>query len=149
MSILLAACAAALAGLGAYLVLQRMLSRIIVGISLLSHAASILWLTAGRRGRSPIVDRDGGPMSDPFPQALALTAIVITFGLTAFLLALAYRSWELTDDDEVEHDVADVALRRRPFRRRDDGVGDVPDDMADGRPGDLAGGERGATGEQR
>src|SRR5690606_23864570 len=43
--------------------------------------------------------------ADPVPQALALTAIVISFGVTALLLALAYRSWLLSDDDEIE-DVA-------------------------------------------
>ena len=111
MSVLLAFCAAALAGIGTYLVLQRKLSRIVVGLAMLSHATSVLWITAGRRGRSPIIDGDPAGFSDPLPQALALTAIVITFGVTTFLLALAYRSWELTDDDEVEHDVADLAIR--------------------------------------
>lgn len=113
MSVLLALCAAALAGVGTYLVLQRMLSRIVVGIAMFGHAASILWITAGRRGRSPLKGDETGGYSDPFPQALALTAIVITFGVTTFLLALAYRSWQLTDDDEVEHDPADLAIRRR------------------------------------
>jgi multicomponent Na+:H+ antiporter subunit C len=46
------------------------------------------------------------------PQALALTAIVISFGLTAFLLALAYRSWQLTGDDLVEDDVEDRRIAR-------------------------------------
>ncbi|MEI2700528.1 MAG: NADH-quinone oxidoreductase subunit K [Microthrixaceae bacterium] len=113
MSLLLASCAAVLASVGTYLVLQRKLSRIVVGIAMLSHAASVLWLTAGRRGDPPIVDGDVGGLSDPLPQAFALTAIVITFGITAFVLALAYRSWELTDDDEVEHDVADIEIRSR------------------------------------
>ena len=51
-------------------------------------------------------------MSDPLPQALVLTAIVITLGTTAFLLALAYRSWQLTGHDEVQDDVEDRAIRR-------------------------------------
>ena len=50
--------------------------------------------------------------ADPMPQALALTAIVITFGVTTLLLALAYRSWLLTDDDEVQDDVGDRAVGR-------------------------------------
>ncbi len=111
MSVLLAFCAAVLGAVGTYLMLQRTLSRIVVGIAMLSHATSVMWVTAGRRGRPPIIDGGAG-FSDPFPQALALTAIVITFGVTTFLLALAYRSWELTDDDEVEHDIADIAIRR-------------------------------------
>ena len=52
-------------------------------------------------------------MSDPLPQALALTAIVITFGVTAFLLALGYRSWEITRDDAVENDIEDTMVARR------------------------------------
>jgi multicomponent Na+:H+ antiporter subunit C len=118
MNVVLAVGAATLFGIGTYLVLQRKLSRIIIGIGLLTHGANVLWIIAGSRGDPPIVD--GGPSatySDPLPQALTLTAIVITFGVTAYLLALAYRSWVLTDDDEVEHDIDDLALRSG---RRDD-----------------------------
>ena len=58
---------------------------------------------------------DAEGFSDPLPQALALTSIVITFGVTAFLFALGYRSWHITHDDVVEDDVEDrfVARRRR------------------------------------
>lgn len=112
MSVLLALAAATLFGIGTYLVLQRSLSRIIIGIGLISHGTSILLMVAGRRGAPPIID--GAPsssFSDPVPQALTLTAIVITFGVTALLLGLAFRSWLLTHDDEVEHDVADLDIR--------------------------------------
>ena len=51
-------------------------------------------------------------MSDPLPQALVLTAIVISLGTTAFLLAMAYRSWQLTGHDDVQDDVEDRAIRR-------------------------------------
>lgn len=112
MNVALALGAASLFGIGTYLVLQRKLSRIIIGIGLLTHGANVLWIIAGSRGEPPIVDGEpSGGYSDPLPQALTLTAIVITFGVTAYLLALAYRSWVLTDDDEVEHDIADLALR--------------------------------------
>ena len=112
MSVLLAAAAATLFALGTYLVLQRKLSRIIIGLGLLAHGANLLFITAGRRGLPALIG-DGAPeeFSDPLPQALTLTAIVITFGVTAFLLALAYRSWLLTSDDEVEHDLADIDIR--------------------------------------
>ena len=56
---------------------------------------------------------EGREVADPLPQALALTAIVISFGLTAFLLALAYRSWQLTGDDLVEDDVEDRRIAAR------------------------------------
>ncbi len=112
MTVVLAAVAALLFGLGTYLLLQRKLSRIIIGLGLLTHGANVLLITAGRRGSPPIIGGDERAFADPLPQALALTAIVITFGVTSLLLALAYRSWQLTDDDEVQDDVADRAVAR-------------------------------------
>jgi multicomponent Na+:H+ antiporter subunit C len=112
-TILLAATAATLFSVGTYLVLQRKLSRTIIGLSLLTHGANVLLITSGRRGDPPIIGQ-GEPesFSDPLPQALALTSIVITFAVTILLLALAYRSWMLTNDDEVEDDVADREVAR-------------------------------------
>ena len=113
MTVMLAAVAASLFGIGTYLLLQRKLSRIIIGLSLMTHGANVLLITAGRRGNPPIVNvADESSFADPLPQALALTAIVITFGVTTLLLALAYRSWLLTDDDEVQDDVGDRAISR-------------------------------------
>jgi multicomponent Na+:H+ antiporter subunit C len=113
-TVMLAGVAAALFGIGSYLLLQRKLSRIIIGLGLLTHGANILLITAGRRGRPPLIGRgDPATFADPLPQALALTAIVITFGVTSLLLALAYRSWILTQDDEVQDDIADRAVARR------------------------------------
>jgi multicomponent Na+:H+ antiporter subunit C len=110
---MLAATAAILFGVGTYLLLQRKLSRIIIGLGLLTHGANVLLITAGRRGDPPIIG--SGPrrnFADPLPEALALTAIVITFGVTALLFAFAYRSWLLTHDDEVQDDVGDRAVAR-------------------------------------
>ncbi len=113
MTITFAAVAAAFFGIGTYLILQRKLSRIIIGLGLLTHGANVLLITAGRRGEPPIIgESDRAAFADPLPQALALTAIVITFGVTALLLALAYRSWLLTSDDEVQDDVADRSIAR-------------------------------------
>jgi multicomponent Na+:H+ antiporter subunit C len=112
-TVVLAATAAALFAIGTYLVLQRKLSRIIIGLGLLTHGANILLITAGRRGDPPIVgESPPSSFADPLPQALVLTSIVITFGVTMFLLALAYRSWILTDDDEVQDDVGDRDIAR-------------------------------------
>jgi multicomponent Na+:H+ antiporter subunit C len=114
MTLMLAAAAAMLFGIGTYLLLQRKLSRIIIGLGLLTHGANILLITSGRRGAPPIItgDQPSPDLADPVPQALALTAIVITFGVTMLLLALAYRSWLLTSDDEVQDDVGDRAIGR-------------------------------------
>lgn len=108
---MLAAVAAALFGIGTYLLLQRKLSRIIIGLGLLTHGANVLFITAGRSGEPPIIgEGPAADFADPLPQALVLTAIVITFGVTMLLLALSYRSWVLTSDDEVQDDVGDRAI---------------------------------------
>jgi multicomponent Na+:H+ antiporter subunit C len=115
MSVLLAFASAMLFAAGTYLLLQRRLSRIIVGIGLVGHGANILLVTSGGPGGIPPIIGKGDPadFSDPLPQALALTSIVITFGVTAFLLALGYRSWRITHDDIVEDDVEDRFVARR------------------------------------
>jgi multicomponent Na+:H+ antiporter subunit C len=95
---------------GTYLLLQRTLTRIVLGLSLYGHAVNVLLLASGgRAGQPPLADDEIDPASvaDPLPQAMALTAIVITFGIVAFLLALAYRSWTLTGGDEAEDDIED------------------------------------------
>nr|WP_106780611.1 Na(+)/H(+) antiporter subunit C [Lysinibacillus timonensis] len=85
-----------------YLILSRSLLRIIIGTGLLSHGAHLLILTMGGfGGNNPPVLADGvTEYVDPLPQALILTAIVISFGVTAFFLVLAYRAYqELKTDD--------------------------------------------------
>jgi multicomponent Na+:H+ antiporter subunit C len=107
---------------GAYLMMQRSLSRIVIGLALLGHGANLLLLVAGGRAGSPPLAGQAGPFSDPLPQALALTAIVITFAVSAFLLALAYRSWIVRRDDEVEDDLEDrrIAEMARAGRTEDE-----------------------------
>ena len=112
----MAATAAMLFGLGTYLLLQRKLSRIIIGLGLISHGANVLFVNSGRRGLPPIIGQgDPADFADPLPQSLVLTAIVIGFGTTALLLALAYRSWLLTNDDEVEDDIEDRLIADRGY----------------------------------
>ncbi len=115
MIVLPALVASALFGLGVYLLLQRTLTRIIIGLALLAHAANLLVVIAGGGpGVAPFVDRITGAevAADPLPQALALTAIVIAFAVTSFLLALAYRSWVQRGDDDVEDDLEDRRIAR-------------------------------------
>ncbi|MFD1927560.1 Na(+)/H(+) antiporter subunit C [Sporosarcina siberiensis] len=78
-----------------YLILSRSILKIILGTGLLSHGAHLLLLTmGGLGGTSPPVVADGvTDYADPLPQALILTAIVISFGVTAFILVLAYRTY--------------------------------------------------------
>ncbi|MEX0659157.1 MAG: Na(+)/H(+) antiporter subunit C [Egibacteraceae bacterium] len=104
--------------LGTYLLLQRALTRIVIGLGLVGHGTNLLLLVVGGpAGRPPIVDTDPGDLSryaDPLPQALALTAIVIAFGVSAFLLTLAWRSFATTGTDEVEDDLEDRRVARLP-----------------------------------
>jgi multicomponent Na+:H+ antiporter subunit C len=110
---LLALTAAALFGIGTWMILARRLSRIILGLGLIGHGANLLLLLSGTRGRAPIFgDGDPAEFSDPLPQALVLTAIVIAFAVTMFLLAMAFRSWQLTGRDEVEDDIEDRFIAR-------------------------------------
>jgi multicomponent Na+:H+ antiporter subunit C len=97
-------------GAGTFLLLQRSLARIIIGLGLISHGANLfIMLSSTRTGAPPVLSDgvDAATVADPLPQAMVLTAIVITFGVTAFLLALALRSFLLTGSDEVEDDLED------------------------------------------
>ncbi len=100
---------AGLTAVGTYLMTSRSLSRIALGFSVLGHGAVLALLAAGGpAGDPPLADRTTPAESaNPLPQALALTAIVIAFGLTLFLLALARRQRVLTGDDLVEDDIED------------------------------------------
>lgn len=115
MTVALAAAVAALFGCGTYLLLQRQLTRIVIGLALLAHGANLLIIMSRGGPAEPtfIGSGDESSLLDPLPQAFVLTAIVIAFGTTSLLLALAYRSWVMTQDDEVEDDIEDrlVALR--------------------------------------
>lgn len=99
----------ALTSVGLYLITSRSLSRIVLGFSLLGHGAVLaLVASGGTAGEAPLANRTTpDEMSNPVPQALALTAIVIGFGLTLFLLALARRQQEISGDDLVEDDLED------------------------------------------
>lgn len=95
---------------GIYLMLERSLTRVVLGIILLSNGVNLLLLqTGGRAGRAPLVEEgvEAQEYFDPLPQALLLTAIVISFALVAFMLALVYRSWVLARQDEVTDDEED------------------------------------------
>lgn len=100
---------------GVYAMLERSLTRVLIGFLLLGNAANLLLLIViGEPGVAPFFgSASPDEMSDPLPQALSLTAIVITFAVSAFLLALIYRSWQLGQADTVEDDEADRAVRER------------------------------------
>ncbi|QLQ39911.1 Na(+)/H(+) antiporter subunit C [Micromonospora robiginosa] len=98
---------------GVTLLLERSLTRILLGVILLGNGVNLLILLGGRSGAAPLAGTaPAAEMSDALPQAMVLTAVVITFGLTAFLLAVAYRSWYTSGDDEVQDDLEDRQIVR-------------------------------------
>lgn len=105
----------ALFAAGVYAMLERSLTRVLIGFLLLGNAVNLFLLVVmGQPGVAPFFGvASPDEMSDPLPQALTLTAIVITFAVSAFLLALIYRSWQLGRADTVHDDEDDVALRGR------------------------------------
>ena len=103
---------------GVYLMLDRALTRMIMGVLLIGNGANLLILQAGgQAGSPPILERDSVPAegsSDPLAQAMILTAIVISMALTAFMLSLAYRQYRYRTDDVIERDEEDRAIASRP-----------------------------------
>lgn len=92
-----------------YLMLRRSVVKLILGLILLSHGVNLLLFLMGDgvvRGDAPFVDAATGAATassaDPLPQALILTAIVISFGFTAFILALAYRANQAVQSDDLD-----------------------------------------------
>jgi multicomponent Na+:H+ antiporter subunit C len=123
MHVLLAIVIGGLFAAAVYLMLRRSLAKLIIGLSLLTSATNLLILTVGglTRGRPPLVPvgatRPAEPFADPIPQALILTAIVIGFGVLAFMMALAYRTYNVVGSDDLDDMVATDALApARPER---------------------------------
>jgi multicomponent Na+:H+ antiporter subunit C len=98
----------ALYAAGIYMMLRRSIVKEIIGLALLSNAANLLIFTAGglTRGRPPLVPEGaqvpGVPIADPLPQALVLTAIVISFGVLAFAVVLINRAYVTVRSDDLD-----------------------------------------------
>jgi multicomponent Na+:H+ antiporter subunit C len=103
MELLIAILIGFLFGMGVYGLLRRSMVRVIVGVLLISQAVNLLVFFSGGMMRGTPVITDGSstiPMPDPLPQALVLTAIVIGFGLIAFVITLFQRVYISTGDDD-------------------------------------------------
>lgn len=120
MSIVLAVLIGLMAAIGTSLILQHTLTRVVLGLGLMANSANLLVLASGGPpADAPIIGQDG-PLGDPVPQALVLTAIVIGLAVTTFLLAVAYRSWTIDGNDQVEDDIEDRRLAAAERSRRGD-----------------------------
>ena len=89
---------------GVYLVLSKSLLRIVLGTSFITHGVHLLLLTMSRlkTGAPPLLGEKAEAYVDPLPQALILTSIVISFGVTSFLLVLAYKAYRKLGPDDME-----------------------------------------------
>ena len=93
---------------GVYMILRRSMVKLLLGILLLGNATNVLIFLLGNltKGKPPVIPpslkvfRD--VYADPIPQALILTAIVISFGLTAFAIVLLKRVYVLVDSDDLD-----------------------------------------------
>ena len=108
MEVLLAFLIGGLFAAGTYMMLRRSMVKLIIGLILLGHGANLLIFTASRlsRGNAPLIDPGTGvltePFADPVPQALVLTAIVIGFGVQAFVIVLFKRTYADTGTDDLD-----------------------------------------------
>ena len=100
---------------GVYLLLDRSMTKMMLGILLIGNGANLLMLQAGgTAGSPPIAGREtaqyGDKIADPLVQAMMLTAIVISMAMTAFILTLAYRQYRYRSADLIEDDSEDTAI---------------------------------------
>lgn len=110
---------------GVYLLLERNLTRMLLGLLLVGNAINLLILSVGGpSGNPPIYGRSAGRTTgaDPLVQGMILTAIVISMGVAAFVLALAYRSYRLTTAEEVIDDPEDARVSQQIQDEADEDV---------------------------
>ena len=110
MEALIAIVIAVMSSCGIYLMLRGRTFPVIVGLTLFSYAVNVFIFVMGRLHiDAPAVIAEGASYADPLPQALVLTAIVISFAMTAFLLVLALRARAELGNDHVDgNDAGDV-----------------------------------------
>lgn len=123
---------------GVYLLLDRAMTKMIMGLMLMGNGANLLILVSGgTTGSPPILGREnelyGDQISDPLAQAMILTAIVISMAMTAFMLSLAYRQYRYRTEDFIEDDTEDVAITVRPNLASAAPDHDASDDPETGR----------------
>ncbi len=123
-------------GVGVYLILDRTMTRVLLGLMLLTNATNIMILhAAGPAGLVPIYDKNTAAQdyTDPLPQALVLTSIVISFAVTALLLGMIYRAWLLSRGDQILDDLEDQKVASKSsFDPEEDAVATVDESEFDG-----------------
>jgi len=111
MELLVALCIGAMTASGVYLVLRARTFPVLIGIAMLSYAVNVYLFVTGRivANQPPVLSKDAVAYTDPLPQALVLTAIVISFGMSAVIAILALRAFLENGDDRIDMDRAEDA----------------------------------------
>ena len=124
MELLIASAIGVLTAAGIYMVLRQRTFPVIIGTSLLSYAVNVFLFASGRLAvNAPPVLRDGVDIyTDPLPQALVLTAIVISFGMTAVVVIMALGSYLSNGDDMVDATAPDAEIETAPTPLRGEAV---------------------------
>ena len=107
MEILVASAIGTMTAGGVYLLLRLRTFPVILGLALLSYAVNVFLFSSGRLAidMSPILSKYGeASYTDPLPQALVLTAIVISFGMTAVLVMISLGAFLESDTDSIDID---------------------------------------------
>ena len=114
-SLTLVVIVAVLVAAGVSLVLDRSLVRVLLGLLLIGNGVAVLFMVVSGTAGKPAFVGSAAPdeMSDPLPQAMVLTAIVISLATIGFLLALSYRLWQISGTDDVPDDAEDARIQRR------------------------------------
>jgi multicomponent K+:H+ antiporter subunit C len=105
MELLVASSIGLMTAVGIYLMLRLRTFPVILGLTFLSYAVNVFIFAAGRLAvnMAPII-RDGTRYTDPLPQALVLTAIVISFGMTAVIVIMSLGAYLEAGHDKVDGD---------------------------------------------
>ncbi|MBT9247787.1 Na+/H+ antiporter subunit C [Gemmobacter fulvus] len=104
MELLVAMAVGLMTAVGIYLILRLRTFPVIVGLAMLSYACNVFIFASGRivAGLPPILSPDAAGYTDPLPQALVLTAIVISFGMTAVIVMMALGAFLEAGDDRID-----------------------------------------------
>ena len=140
MQVVLAFLIGGLFAIAIYLMLRRTVARVIIGLALLTNATNLLIFTVGglTRAAPPLIPegqyRPTHPIADPMPQSLILTAIVIGFGVLAFMMVLAFRTTQVVVADDTDRMQATDALV--PLEKTD--LAEPYDEEEESHPHDTA-----------
>lgn len=115
MEFIVASSIAMMMAAGVYLVLRAQTFPVVLGLSLMTYAVNVFLFATGKLAINlpPVINADAAGYTDPLPQALVLTAIVISFGMTAVIVVMALRAYLESGNDHVDLNAPDQPISKR------------------------------------